>query len=261
MAKNKGVPKEDIAAIYYDDEKKEQLIFTKSQLINQLSKICPKIAVSFDKVYEKEFRELSAELSSILPKQFIGFKEVVDEKDELRVCCGSLLRNASNTFMASTDLLRNGFRFQSGILIRSIIEMCATVVHLLVDQKAFGDFQSDKLKSTYSVSVADKQVPLFGKVWGLLSKFNIHVNTNHADWYPMNEYTDKEEVPSSVILGILGYSLLLLDIVTELTFFHQLGELNYWKQLDKPGMLQFIPPAESRTEWAKSMLDRKPKNS
>jgi hypothetical protein len=253
MSNQGDVPLENIAAIYLDEENGKKIIFTKDQLINQLIRVCPKIAESFDKTYMDEFKQLSTELSSILPKQYLGFKAVVEQKDDLRISCAGLLRNAANTITASVDSLRNGFRLQSSILIRTVIEICATVVHILVDEKAYSDFKSDKLKSTYSISVADRQIPLFGKAWGLLSKFNIHINTNHADWYPMNEYTDKSEVPSSVVLGILGYAMLILDIVTELTFVEEIGEIRYWKVLE-PGKIQFVPPTNEMINWAKDML-------
>jgi hypothetical protein len=200
MPENKEVDPENIAAIIIDKEKKEQLIFTKDQLINQLQQVCSVIALSFDTVYKDEFKRLSEELSFTLVKQFVGYKTATAEKDELRITCGNLLRNAANTIIASISLLRNGFRLQSEILIRSEIEMCATVVHLLVDKKALADFKNDKLNSTYSISVANKQIPLFGKAWGLLSNHQIHINSIHADWYPMNQYADKTEIPASVVL-------------------------------------------------------------
>ena len=174
----------NIAGIYFDPKQNTNFIFTRDQLINQLQRTCPEIIKSFDEVYIQDFKKLSSDMSEIMPIQFVGQKSAHEEKNGLLITCSDLLRNSSNTIIASTQLLRNGFRLQSGILIRTVIEICATVVHLLVNPTALEKFNSENFKSTYSITVADKHIPLFGKIWGMLSKFNIHINSVHADWYP-----------------------------------------------------------------------------
>ncbi|MEP0212217.1 MAG: hypothetical protein ABJD66_03310 [Cellulophaga sp.] len=255
IAKESGIPKEDIAGIYTDEEKGERMIFKRNQLINQLQRIGPQINQSFDKIYADEFKNMSSDLSEIMPLLFIGHKQALNDNEELFITCGDLLRNASNTVISSVQTLRCGFRLQSGILLRSVIEMCATVTHLISDPKTLDDFKNDKIKSTYSISVANKQVPLFGKAWGILSKKQIHINSLHADWYPLKEYTDKEEVPVEVTIGIIGMTIMILRITVELTFFPYIDEHLYWKS-EGENKVSFIPPTEDRIGWIKEKLKR-----
>lgn len=255
ISKESGVPKDEITGVYTDEEKGERLIFKRNQLINQLTKIEEQIKESFDKIYTDEFYNLSSDLSEILPLLYIGHKHSLEENNKLLITCGDLLRNASNTIISSVSSLRSGFRLQSGILQRSVIEMCATVIHLIVEPNALDDFQNDKLKSTYSISVANKQISIFGKIWGLLSNKQIHINSLHADWYPLNTFESKEEIPAEVTIGIIGMSIVILRITTELAFCNYIDELQYWKRIDE-NKLAFIPPNEDNIKWIKEKLDK-----
>lgn len=256
MTEFNDIPKENIAAIYLDEERGEQFIFTRDQLINQLQRVCPEIQKSFDTTFSEEFKNLSSDLSEILPIQFIGYRKAVESENELLITCGNLLRNSANTIIAANQTLRCGFRLQSGILLRSVIEMCATVVHLLVKPADLTNFNSDNFSSTKSIAIADKQVPLFGRIWGLMSNKHIHINSIHADWYPTKEYNDKEEVPASVTLGMLGVSTMILAIVTELTFINEIETPKYWEVIGN-GQVKFIPPDNTTLSWTEKLLKKK----
>ena len=250
ISKESGIPKEEIAGVYTDEEKGERMIFKKNQLINQLQRNEPQINESFDKIYSTEFKNISSDLSQIMPLLYIGHKQALIDRKELIITCGDLLRNASNTIISSVSTLRSGFRLQCGILLRSAIEMCATVTHLILEPKALEDFKNDKIKSTYSISVANKQIPIFGKAWGILSKKQIHINSLHADWYPLKEYTDIDEVPAEVTLGIIGMAIMILHITTELAFYLYIDEHRYWK-FEGENKVSFIPPDDDKIGWIK----------
>lgn len=244
---------ENISAIYLDKEKGEQFIFTRDLLIHQLQSVCPEIEKSFDNVFSEEFKILSSDLSDVLALQFVGYRKAVEIKSELLTTCGDLLRNSAFTIIASNQALRSGFRFQSGILLRSVIEMCATVVHLLVKPEDLKKFLANELSSTKSITIADKQIPLFGKVWGLLSKKHIHINSLHLDWYPMKEFKDKEEMPAVVTLRMIGFSILIMAIVTELVFIDEVELPKYWKRIGQ-NQLELIPLDSSQYSWLEQPL-------
>jgi hypothetical protein len=256
VSKDSGIPKEEIAGVYTDNEKGERLIFKRNQIINQLQKICPTINTSFDKVFEDEFKNISSDLSEILPLIYLGYKDAHKEGNELLITSGDLLRNAANTAISATQTLRCGFRLQSGILLRSIIEICATVVHLITQPEILSSFLNDQTKSTSSISVADKQIPLFGKAWGILSKKQIHINSLHADWYPHREFTDKDEIPAEVTIGLIGVTIMILRITTELAYFKYIDDHLYW-QLEDENKVSFIPPQEDKIQWIKEKLEKK----
>lgn len=255
ISKESGIPKEEIAGVYTDEEKGKRMIFKRNQLIKQLQRVSPEINQSFDKIYSNEFKNISSDLSEIMPLIFIGLKQAHVNNEELIITCGDLLRNASNTIVSSVQTLRCGFRLQSGILLRSVIEMCATVTHLILEPNLLEDFKNDKIKSTYSISVVNKQIPLFGKAWGILSKKQIHINSLHADWYPMVEYKDKEEIPVEVTIGIIGMVTMILRITTELTFFNHIDEHIYWKS-EGENKVSFIPPTDDNIGWIKEKLKK-----
>ena len=245
--------KENINAFYFDEETLEKYIFTDDLLINQLQRLCPSVCNSFDIKFFEEFKHLSSDIDKILPIQFVGHKMANRENDELLIVCGDLLRNSTNTVIAATQTLRCGFRLQSGILLRTSIEICATVVHLLTQPDKLNNFRANKLESTKSISVANKQIPLYGKVWGLLSQKFIHIGSFHTDYYPLDEYSEKEEIPAKVTLGMLGFATLILAITTELTFINVTKESKYWVPIGNH-KYKFIPPDNSQMVWAEKLL-------
>lgn len=245
--------KENINAIYFDEETLEKYIFTDDLLINQLQRLCPSVCNSFDIKFFEEFKHLSSDIDEILPIQFVGHKMANRDNDELLIVCGDLLRNSTNTVIAATQTLRCGFRLQSGILLRNSIEICATVVHILTQPDTLNDFKANKLKSTKSIWVANKQIPLYGKIWRLLSQKLIHVSSFHTDYYPLDEYSEKEEITAKVILGMLGYATLILAITTELAFINVTKESKYWEIIGDH-KIKFIPPDNSQMAWAEEIL-------
>lgn len=252
----KKIEPDNIAAIFLDEEKLERYVFTRDTLINQLQRVCPDINKSFDKVYADEFKRLSSDIGEILPIIFIGLRKANESKRKLLMTSGDLLSNSAATIIAAVQTLRCGFRMQSGILLRSVVEICATVVHLLVHPDILEDFLADKVKSTKSISIADKQIPLFGMIWGVLSNRQIHINSLHADKYPISEYKDKEELSATVTIGMLGVTTTILAIVTELTFINELEKPKYWEVLGE-GKFKFIPPDDTNFTWTKELLKNK----
>jgi len=256
IAKESGVPIEDIAAVYTDSRKGERIIFKNNILVNQLQKEVPNINNSFDKVYLTEFKKMSSDLSEITPLLYIGHKEAIQDDDKLLISCGYLLKNASNTVISSVQMLRCGFRLQSGILLRSVVEICAMVIHLLSHPKLLNEFKRDNIKSSKSISFAEKKLPIFGKIWGLLSNKHIHINSLHGEWYPLKEYKNKEEISAEVTIGIIGVVIMILRINIELTFFKHVNECLYWKLVGN-GKLEFIPPSEDNVNWIEKKLKNK----
>lgn len=252
IEKETGVSREEIVAVYTNKEKGERMVFVRSVLINQLQRIVPQINESFDGVYAEEFKKISSDLSEVMPILFEGGKKAFLDKNELIITYDNLLRNAVNTIMGSVHVLRGGFRFQSGMLLRGVIETCATVTHLILEPNLLEDFKNDKLKSTRSISVASKQIPLLGQAWGLLSKRHVHINSLHADRYPLMQYVDKQEIPVNVTIGIIGMTIMILRITAELAFFRYVGEHNYWKL--EANKVVFIPPNKEKLSWIGKQL-------
>lgn len=232
---------------YIDDNTSEEFVFTKDVLINTLKGSCIETNISFDDVYAEDFRYISSIYSRVLCKHHAAYRQANLTNNTLQITAGDLIRNASNTILASTQLLRCGFRLQSGVLLRSTVEICACVVHITTVNGAYSDFIEDKLKSSNSIGIANKVIPIFGKIWGKLSNNQVHINNViHAGYYPVDVYKDKSETPVNITIGLIGLSLMILEITLELVFNKKIAQkdLVYWRVINSGGC-QFIPPSNN----------------
>jgi len=255
VAKENEIPKEEIAAIYTDEKAEKRYVFKRNILIKQHQYETPIINKSFDEIYSEEFEKISSDYSEIVPIIFVGMQKSKHIDGELLNVCGNLLQNALNTIGSSVQTLRCGFRLQSSILLRTVIEICATVTHLVLKPEMLDNFKNDKIKSTYSISVANENIPIFGKAWGLLSNKQIHINSIHSDYYPLNIYSNKKEIPVNVTIGIIGIVTEILRITSELTFYSYLESHQYWN-LEEENKLSFIPPNDINREWIKEIMNK-----
>jgi hypothetical protein len=80
-----------VAGISIDKEEKQIIYVSKDILINQLCRDAPKIAESFDRLHEKDLREMSELLGSSSFLLMQGFKEASSKNDEMRIVAGSSL--------------------------------------------------------------------------------------------------------------------------------------------------------------------------
>jgi len=248
MEDNSKISPDKIAAIIVDHKNDKNMIVTKELVVNQLKIVCPEIAKSFDETFIEEFQNLSSDLSEILSIISTGYIHAQGNNNELYIRCGDLLRNSANTIMASIQILRSGFRFQSITLLRGAIETCATILHLLIKPEIIEDFLKDRLQSSKSISFVDKQIPLFGQIWGILSQKHIHITSVHAAFYPLRNFNDRNEENALAALGTLGITTKILAITTELTFFQELLTSNYWEQVE-PGKFKFIGLKKIESAW------------
>lgn len=249
------INEEDIASIYYDEENDVCNIYLKDQLINQLQVVCLDISKSFDSTFMDEFINLSSVFSETLPYIFHGIKNAKAKNNVLLINCGDLLLNSMDSITASLQTLRCGYKLQSGILLRSSIEICATIFNILSKEGALNDLKSDKLNSNKSISFANKQVPLFGKISGLLSKQLIHINSLHTVHFKIQKFQDKNEKIASVTLGLIELSTIIFEITAELTFNEDKGKLKYWEKIENGGF-KFIPPNMENFSRALELLSK-----
>ena len=250
----KDIQENNIAGILADHENERIFVFTKDMVINQLQRESPAVAASFDSIYGEEFNKLSEELSFILTLLANGQRKAIVDKDDIVETCGILLQNAINSIIASIQLLRSGFRLQSGILIRNVIETCAVIFHLLSRPEDLQRFRDGKFESTRAISTAQKMLPIFGRYWSLLSgQFN-HISNLYSDWHPLYEYKDRNDQAATTTLGILGVAVWFIKMTTELTFINYIDKPQHWEFVGD-GRTKFIPPNNEEMAWIKKVFD------
>jgi len=225
-------PPEKVVGITIDNEKQWFITYTDDMLINQIKRDSVKIASSFDKLCDSHLQEISRLASVVLMVIHRGIIKASRENDELRLACLEMLTNAANSYVAAATLLRNGYRLQPGILIRSIFETISTVLHLFISPDELKDFREGRLQSSKTILVAKDVLPPFGVLYGYFSQQFAHVGTLHQSLQPLTSYDKFDDALETNIL-FLRLTSWLLYVTTELVCYEVVGTPRYWQYLGK----------------------------
>lgn len=93
-----------------------------------------------------------------------------------RVAFG-LMTKAANTLMAGFELALTGYRWEPSTLYRTALEGCAVGWDVVHNADRFDQWKADESKkfdSTHSISRVKEVSSIFGPMYGLLSKMNVH---------------------------------------------------------------------------------------
>ena len=249
-----SIPAVDVAnltGIVIDPDAQQVRYYTKDILVNTLCRDSPVAAKSFDQLHEHDLRELSELLGTTLFLLTQGYENVTKKNDELRIVCANLCWNATNTFIGSTSLLRDGYYLQSAILIRSILETLATVMCIITTPTALSRFKKNELELKEIFPIAKKVVPPFGHIWGMFSETFVHVGSLHAKLHPLGPHQeDSEEL--AACLNFLRFSIWLIYVTVELLFVDMFQAGKYWAKI-APDQIQWRP-TEATREWQDRFL-------
>jgi hypothetical protein len=217
------------------------------------------VNASFDKHYGSMLAETDGLFSEAAYLFFVATRVDTGLHDDYRSVLTGLVNSALNTFGASVIVLRNGLPGQSMILIRQVIEICSTIIHIVSDPtgRAIKDFQEGKYASTASIGPAKKAVPIMGMFWGFLSKTFVHINQSHSEIRSVRPYkTNNADVGD--VLSCLRMAVWICYITTELAFPTARESNRYWKRraLEGKNAVAYEPDEKER-EWAAKFLNLK----
>jgi hypothetical protein len=245
----------NIAAIHKDSEK--IIVVTKDFMLNQLKRDAPRIACSFDGCVGGELDTVSEFVGrtyGILAPKIIGTN--LTEKD-LTSTSARLLHHAGTTFIGAVLLARGGFRRQYMVLIRSVIEAVAVVIHLCADPKALAKFYAGTMASTKAVTAANKLLPIFGRIYGMLSNEFVHIGENQSAFERMGDYS-KDDEDLKLILTSMKVTAWVVYIATELVFVEFVPRPRYWKIVahheDGTRVEVKYEPSEEERQWHAQFL-------
>jgi hypothetical protein len=248
---------ERLKGAYVDHELKRVVFVTKDMVINQLKRDTPRIARSFDTAVGGDIEEVSEVIGgvfTILAPQIVGR----DLSNQSRgPTCAGLLNTAAATFLGCIHLARGGYRLQYMTLSRSVVETLCTVMHMMVDVNAVSEFHAGSLKSTRSVSAANKVLPVFSRMWGELSNQFVHINTMHSGLNRISSYkADDDDL--SVIRMNMKLSVWLLYVATELAFLEYIEHPRYWRIAHQRGDENEIhfDPSDDEKSWQTGFFGR-----
>jgi hypothetical protein len=198
----------------------------------------------------------SGKTYGILAPKIIGTS--LTEKD-LTSTSARLLHHAGTTFIGAVHLARGGFRRQYMALIRSVIEPIAVVIRLCADPKALANFYAGTMGSTKALNAANKAFPVFGRIYGMLSKEFVHIGENQAAFEPMGDYSKDDEY-LKMILTSMKMTAWLMYVATELVFIEFVPRPRYWKIVghheDHTRVEVKYDPSEEERQWQAQFLGR-----
>lgn len=167
-----------VMAIHVDEDRKQAFFVTNDILVNQIQREGPKIAKSFDQLAAVEMLECSKILGRVIA---ILMRHLPDLDDKgSRATIARLLLRSQNGLMASIETARHGFPHEVGVLGRSYLELLATAVSIALNPDVLKQFHDGTLDSTKCIGWANKAIPIFGKLNGILSKNFVHIKQHHS---------------------------------------------------------------------------------
>lgn len=177
----------------------------------------------------------------------------LDNEENRKSTCSKLLFNASNSVIASVEILRKGFILQPGMIIRNIVETVSTVCYIMLEEDGHEKFITGNLDSTDTIKYGKKVIEPIGRINGLLSKQFVHISSLYHDINPLIEYTEKNE-PLDLNIEFIKSATWLIYVVSELVFYDILDEHYYWNKISEYAYA-YNPSLETR-QWAENFFKR-----
>ena len=226
-------------------------VVTKNLLANFVIRDPPIVQSSFDLHYSAELKGLDEWFSDAALLFFLATRPDEHPNEDFKSTLLGLVNNMLNTFGAATTLLRSGLPDQSLVLVRQVIEIASTIIHLVGDpeNKAYANFKKGKYSSTKAVSRATKAIPILASLWGFLSNNFVHITDFHSGIRPVRPYEADSEAVKTVITN-LRLTIWICFLATEIAF-PTLGMNRYWKlqKVDGRDAMAFEPDAEEERKY------------
>jgi hypothetical protein len=214
------------------------------------------VVKSFDDYYNGHIAEIDELYSDAAFLMFASSKCDTGIDDKYRAVLLGLVSNLLNTFGAAVILLRHGLYKQAMVLIRQVVEISSTMIHIVTDpdDKAIERFASGKYESSKSVGQAKKAVPIIGHFWGFLSNTYVHINAMNSEPHTIKPFQNNDEAVVEIIT-CLRMTCWIAYLSVEIAFPNTLAHNRYWKHHVHEGRHALAyDPDESEREWAARFL-------
>ncbi|GAA5542397.1 hypothetical protein [Brucella sp. NBRC 113783] len=241
--------KGNISGYLVDQKNKTVMILTKDILTNQIYREGPNIAGSFDELGRGDINDCSEVFSRTLTMLVRHLPNVDDKGSE--ATCARLLNSAAQTYVAALEVARRGYPREHGALSRGIIETISTVLAIVMDGgRTLDKFHKGTLETTKTIGLAKKALPFIGKLNGSLSNDFVHIGSLHDSVDGPKRYQKGDE-RFDFVITLSRLTVLLLDIVTELIFSHEMESLRYWRRKGEGWVFE---PGEETEKWMQSFV-------
>lgn len=224
------------------------MVITNNIMQNMLHRDGPKVRKSFDALTRAHVAECSSLLGETVGLITMHLPNIDDEGYKATV--SRLLNTAGNTYLASVETARHGFRRQYGILARTFVELISTIIVLGIDSEALERFHAGKLPSNKCVGWAKAVLEPLGIYYGMLSQQFGHIGPVHAILESPKPYTADDEA-LRFIIGTMRGNIWMLYLAAELSYHDELDERRYWKSV---GAGVTYDPSDEERAWMDKFL-------
>ena len=206
--------------------------------LNYLRRLAPDSAARLTVHFAAEVEEMSLLVSRAMEalQNYHKTNPQHDPENPKQVAFG-LMTKGVNTLMAAFQLSLSGYLWEPSMLLRSALEGFATAWDLVHNPARFEQWKANsKFDSTYSISSVKEVSEEIGKLYGHLSKVNVHTSPLNsspsmvvADGEPKFQFfglvsPGEEEIRKTEIYWSLFVSYVCLQL-TELVFHQYAVEL------------------------------------
>ena len=229
-----------------------------NEIFRHFKETIPNIHRDFDADHSNELEELVEYVSkiySILARvlNYPNQSSVID----VEFTNAMMLWRGTNTIIASFELTRSGYGIEPPVLLRNALETCTTAIDLIKKPEKYKVFKERKYKSSKSISVAKKILPIIGKFYGMFSEFYLHISlASSSPQYYKDEkgtailttggvYGKENEFNLNVNLSLISFLLSIYLASTEYVFFKFCEKSEFWQKVDI-NLLVFNPIKEER---------------
>lgn len=232
-----------------------KMVFTRNLLSNFVRRDIIPVQKSFDENYWDQMSETDKLFSDAAFVMWLGFRDHNTE-DKYQEVLPGLVSNSLDSFGNAVSLLRSGYPKQAMMLLRHVIELSSTIIHIVSDpkQEAIDTFLQGKYKSSKAVTQADKALPILGEFWGFLSNTFVHINRLNSVPHKLKPFKKNDETVDEII-NAMKMTCWIAYLSTELAYPGVLPENRYWKIKnigDRHGVS--FDPTDKEREWAKEYL-------
>jgi hypothetical protein len=150
----------------------------------------------------------------------------------------ALFNRAWSILLSSLQLVRCRVPMDAFTLLRTALEAVAVGVQLSQDSQAYAKYVTNALNSPKSIGPTAKEIPYFGKVYGLLSKIAVHPNAGtygplfSGDGTPSVQlfHDELDRGNDQAALCLVSLVSLLAFRAAELALFEPAARKNGWLQ-------------------------------
>lgn len=135
-----------------------------------------------DGIYKPEIEEFSRLINSIITplSKFDAARPRRDDEVPYHSAFG-LMTKGANTLAAAFELALSGYLWEPSGLLRVALETYAVAWDIVNNPERFAKWKADKkFESTRSISNAKEVTEVIGRLYGMLSDMNVHINQRNS---------------------------------------------------------------------------------